>query len=446
MFQLTIDKLPAQDLDAERAALGSVFLYPEAIDDLSRVIATADFYLDAHQRIFRSMLRVKSRGLPPDSLIVADDLQAHGQMEEIGGTRYLIKIMESIPHAAHAAHYAGIVREKAKLRNLVYHMTQALRDAYDSPTEADELLRDLEGKIGSLLDNANQRGCVTFSEGTMAFIESLERKEDDSRVIPTGFADLDRKLRGGLRPRKYIILGAGTSIGKTALVSNIATNIARQAHVLIFSLEMGAADCFERYIPSIVRIPLVEMKSRVESGDTGTLPERIHAMAGRQLSINDADRSLAAIQAQTRRSVHKCGTKLVIVDYLQLVVGNRNLPRLEQVAAISRSLQELAAELEITVLALSQVRRGAGEDGERLVLRDLKESGSIENDADVVLLLNRERDGNQAILEVAKHRSGELGLIELDWNGDLCLFQSVQPTWSGSEDYDPFNNPCAART
>ncbi len=435
------NKLPPQDLDAERGELGSVLLFGEIYPEVARITTADDFYLDSHKQIFRSLGRLHDQGIAIDALTVFADLERHGADEAAGGAAYLVKVMESVPHAAHAQYYARIVREKSKLRSLIYAGTELLRDAYDSSDDADTLLRTADNAIMGLITSGRGNEPVRAIQGAATFSAALENRNVNGTRLATGFQDADFPLKGGLPTGCLTLLGAGTGVGKTALAGNMALSISRDHEVLVVSLEMSSAEYYGRIASALSRMPVEAMEAAVDSGETSSLTDHLHRMSHLRMAIDDRSRSMVEIQSQIRCSVRKYGTKLVVIDYLQLVIPpDRRVARHEQIGQISGALKALAMELDISILALSQLSRAANEDGVRPQLHHLRESGSLEQDADIVLLLSRKRDETEAVLDIAKHRGGSTGVVRLVWRPEICRYDTALNSWQSAESYDPMED------
>ena len=437
----TATRLPPQCLDSERGVLGSVLLFSECFEDISGIITADDLYLDAHRQVFKSFERLNAERNPIDAVTVSEDLERHGEHEGVGGDAYLIKLLNAVPHSAHVKYYASIVREKSRLRSLIYTCGDVIRQAYETTEDADALLTVADAKIVDLLASNTATEPVSCVEGIAKFTSDLESTQARGTRLATGLVDVDRLLSGGIPTGALVILGAATSVGKSAIAGNIAAHIGRTDHVLIFSLEMSTTEYFARIATAVSRLPINRMEAAIESGETSGLTEALHDVAGLRLSVDDRSRGLADILAKIRRSVRNHGTKVVFCDYLQLVApSDRRAARHEQIGQISGAFKALAMELDIAIVALSQLSRAANEDGARPQLHHLRESGSIEMDADIVLLLSRKRDATDAVLEIAKHRGGPTGIVALTWRPDICRYDSTVSDWCDASNFDPLGD------
>lgn len=438
----TVTRLPPQDLDAERGVLGSVMLFGDMVGDVSGIVQAADFYLSAHQSVFAAILKLGEAGTGGiDALTVSAELERLGQLSEIGGNEYLIQLVESVPHAAHAKYYAELVREKSRLRTVIYTAGQLMRDAYESTEDADTLLRSADSELMKLIGESRGNEPVECTAAIAEFSSDLENRQANGTRLATGLSEVDRLLSGGLPSGCLTILGAGTSVGKSALAVNIAGHVGSRQHTLIFSLEMSAKEYFARLATSVSRIPLTDMERAIETGETSHLSDQLSRVAELQITVDHRSRSLTDIVSRIRGSVRARGTKLVVLDYLQLVTPtDRRTARHEQIGQISGTLQALSAELDISIIALSQLSRAANEDGVRPALHHLRESGSIEQDAAIVLLLSRKRNSTDAVLEVAKHRGGPTGIVSLTWRPDICRYDSTVSDWCDTSNFDPLGD------
>ena len=437
------DRLPPQNLDAERGVLGSCLLLNDAIDEVSEFLHASHFYSDAHQRIFAAIQRLYeggTRGI--DAVTLAEELERTSELAEVGGPAYLVEILEAVPHAAHAKYYGNIVRDKWIQRSLIYACTDVLRESYAATSDTAEILERAEQGIFRILEQ--QETVQKFALGDIlldAWDAINERLQNAGTIsgLQTGFHDLDGKTNG-FQPSELIIIAARPSMGKTALVCNIAEAAAAEANrgVLIFSLEQSKVELAERFLCIRARIN----GHKVRAGDLDEA-ERHHLMEVSQelsqipLFIDDQPaRSMSQIAALSRRMKRQHEIGMVIIDYLQLIEPeDRRTPREQQVAQITRRLKFLAKELHIPVIALAQLNRGVEtrkEGDKRPRLADLRESGSIEQDADVVMLLHRPEVYEPENLEikglaeiiVAKNRSGPVGIVPLTWRSEYMRFEN----------------------
>ena len=440
------DKLPPQDLDAERGVLGSILLMNDMIDEVADIIQANHFYLEAHQQIYNGIWRLHDNGIRGiDAVTLSSELAKKNELEAIGGNRYLIEILDTVPHAAHAKYYAGIVRDKYIQRSLIYACTDILRENYEDADDTQELLQRAEHRIFQILEQQENTDKLEIRDILLKTFDRInERLEHEGHVsgLSTGFADLDGKTNG-LQPSELVILAARPSMGKTALVVNIAEAVAREAQtgVVIFSLEQSKLELAERLL--CIRAKLDGHKLRkgdLSEEDRDRLMQASAELSELPLFIDDSPgRTMAQIGAISRRLKRRRSVGLVIIDYLQLIEPeDKKAPREQQIAAIARRLKFLAKELDIPVVALAQLNRGVElREDKRPRLADLRESGAIEQDADLVMFLHRpdaynpEDNPGLAELIIAKHRSGPTGIVPLTWVKESMRFV----------DYSAINEP-----
>lgn len=434
-------RLPPQNLDAERGVLGSILLLNEAIDDVGEVLRTEQFYSDAHQKIYdaiRHLYENNVRGI--DGVTLAEELVRRGNLEDVGGPSYLAEILDTVPHAAHVRYYANIVREKWLQRSLIYACTEILSESYELKTDVDDLLQDAERKVFSIVEQQEGSGKIAISDILMDAFDRIEERlsqEGDVTGTTTGFSDLDAQTTG-LQPTELIILAARPSMGKTAFVCNVAEAIARDGKgVLLFSLEQSNLELVERFLCITARVNGHDLRA----GNL-TAEQRDQLMAASddlnrlELFIDDKPgRTMAQVAALSRRLHRKNPLGVIIIDYLQLIEpDDKGAPREQQIAGISRRLKFLAKELRVPVIALAQLNRGVElREDKRPRLADLRESGAIEQDADMVMFLHRpdaydpeDRPGEAEIV-VAKHRSGPTGIVRLTWRKEFMRFENYSP-------------------
>jgi len=442
-----LDRLPPQNLDAEKGVLGSLLLDPMLCDDVLLVLRPSDFYSDANQKLFRHIVEMHADGLAIDVTLLVERLRAAGELEAVGGLAYLAEVAQSVGVAAHAVRYAEIVRAKATLRSLIHASTEILRDAYDPALSPDDLLGQAEQKIFTIHDNRSSDQLSTIHDVLMETFDLIDHRMEHGGAsgIPTGFIDLDG-LTGGLHDSELIILAARPSMGKTALATNIAEHVTIKENipVLFVSLEMARHELAQRLLASQGRIDGLKFRSGMMSKDEREkLVEASSKLSSAPLFIDDSPtRSMSQIAACARRMKRRDGLGLVVIDYLQLIQPeNPNDPRQEQVAKIARRLKGLARELRVPVLCVAQLNRqveaGTGKETRRPRLSHLRESGAIEQDADVVLFVHREeyyhsreeaREKDivgQGEIMVAKQRNGPTGDVKLTWLHRFTRFENL---------------------
>lgn len=432
------DRLPPQNAEAERCVLGSMLRENGVIGDVLQFLRAENFYSDAHQKIFKGIQIIFDKGSPVDAVLLADYLNEQKQIEDIGGHVYLAQLLDAAPTAANAEYYAKIVRDRAIIRNLIHASTEILRDAYDQSQPADEMLEGAERKI---LDIA-QMGAT----GQTFTLEAILREaydRIDSRVtgdhdsisgLSTGYIDLD-EITAGLQNSEMIIIAARPSVGKTAFSLNMVRNIIVQEQQPVFfvSLEQSRIELAERLLCSQARVDSQKLRQgNLDPDDMQKLIEAGGVLRNSKLFIDDSPgQGMLRIAANARRLKLREDIRLIVIDYLQLIEpDNRRDPRQEQVAQISRRLKFLARELNIPVIALAQVNRSSEDrQDHRPRLADLRESGSIEQDADTVMLLHRpdryEPGQHEGIIEiiVGKQRNGPTGDVTLSYIKEYMRFE-----------------------
>ena len=453
---LSIDRQQPRSLEAEKAVLGSILLLPEVFDEVALIIRPDDFYDDANQILFEHLLQMHEMGIQIDPMLLVERLRSADQYEKIGGAAYLAEIGGLVPTAAHAEYYAKIVSEKSVLRSLIHASTDILKDAYDPTAEPREMLAKAEEKVFGILDS---RGSNTVTKIGAVLQESLDRV--DARMdqqhafggLETGFDDFDQ-LTGGLQKGELVILAARPSMGKTALAMNIAEHavIKVQAPVLFVSLEMSALELGDRLLCSVAEVNGHRLRNgSITQDERRKLVQSAAEISQAPLFIDDSPaRTMTEIAANARRIKRRDGLSLIVIDYLQLIdPDNSRDPRQEQVAKIARRLKGVARELEVPVLCLAQLNRQveATKDN-KPQLSHLRESGAIEQDADVVMFVHREEyfqtneeDREQvrgeADLLVRKQRNGPTGDVKLTWLHEFTRFRNfAQKPYEAFESYD----------
>jgi replicative DNA helicase len=433
------------NVDAERAILGSILLKPDVCDDIALLVRVEDFFDEAHQILYRHLLELHDSGKRVDATIVLERLRTKGDLERIGGAVALSEVIESVPHAAHASHYAQIVRDKSMLRSLIEAGTDILRDAYDAADEPRQLLARAEERIFAILErrsSAEAKPIQAVLEDVMVRMDARMKHEHAIGGVETGFTDLD-SLCGGLHNSELVILAARPSMGKTAFAMNIAENVSinlRQP-VLFVSLEMACLELADRLLCSAAQVNGHRLRNgTISQEDRRRLVQKSAEIGTAPLYIDDTPgRTLTEIAAVARRLKRKHGLALVVIDYLQLIEpDNPRDPRQEQVARIARRLKTMCRELDIPVLCLAQLNRQAEVSRDnRPRLNHLRESGAIEQDADVVMFVHREeyyqtndedreRVKGAAEIIIAKQRNGPIGDVKLLWQHDYTRFVNLE--------------------
>jgi replicative DNA helicase len=433
------DRLPPHSLDAERSVLGSMLRDNRVIGDVVQVVRVENFYRDAHQRIFQGIVDLYDKGQPADLVTLGELLHQQQQIEQIGGYGYLGELWEASQTSANAEYHARIVRDKAIIRNLIHAGNDILRTAYSQSAPADEMLEAAETKILDIAEMGVTGQTYPIDRVLMAAYDRIDQRHQRGHVaisgLPTGYVDLDEKT-AGLQESELIILAARPSVGKTALALNLARAIAvDEGHPVFFvSLEQSRIELAERLLCCQAQVDSDKLrKGRLTEGEIRKLHEAGGVLSQSKIFIDDSPgQNMLRIAANARRLKLREKIKLVIIDYLQLVEPeNRRDSRQEQVAGISRRLKFLAKELNVPVMSLAQLNRSPEDRTDhRPRLADLRESGAIEQDADVVMLLNRPegRDGmvEEGVLEViiAKQRNGPTGEIRMAFLKQFMRFEN----------------------
>lgn len=430
MSDLFADRTPPQNVEAEQAVLGAIFLEPQAITTASEILIADDFYRAVHQRIYRAMISLYEQGEPVDVVTVTSELRDQKCLEEVGGVAYLSDLANSAPTAANIEYYSRIVEEKSILRRLIRTATKIVSEGFSSEDEVDSILNDAEKTI---LDVSQRKKVGAFKTIKDVLVEAydnielLQNRDGDITGIPTGFLELDR-MTAGFQKNDLIIVAARPSVGKTAFALNIAQNVATKTdeNVAIFSLEMGAEQLVMRMLCAEGNIDAQRLRTgRLEEEDWQKLTMAMGSLSNAGIYIDDTPGiRVNDIRAKCRRLKQEQGLGMILIDYLQLIQGdrgNRSENRQQEVSEISRTLKEIARELEVPVIALSQLSRGVeSRQDKRPMMSDIRESGSIEQDADIVAFLYRDdyydkESENQNIIEIiiAKQRNGPVGTVEL---------------------------------
>jgi replicative DNA helicase len=431
--------LPPQSKEAEQCVLGSMLRDNVVIGDILQILRPDNFYLDAHQKICQAITSLYDKGHPVDLVVLAEELKNRKQIEDIGGYGYLGQLWDAAPTAANAEYYARIVRDKAIIRHLIHSSNEILRDAYDQAMPADELLESAERKVLDIAEMGITGQTFTLAQALTEAYDRIDTRQQNDQTsisgLPTGFIDLDEKT-AGLQNSELIIMAARPSHGKTALAMNVARHVAVEDNgpVFVVSLEQSRIELAERLLCCQARVDSHKLrKGHLSSEDMQKLIEAGGILRNAPLFIDDTPgQGMLRIAANARRLKLREKIKLVVIDYLQLIEpDNRRDSRQEQVAHISRRLKFLARELQIPVMALAQVNRSSEDRTDHKPrLADLRESGSIEQDADTVMLLHRpemyEPGQHEGILEIhiAKQRNGPTGEISLTFLKQFMRFEN----------------------
>jgi replicative DNA helicase len=432
-------RLPPQDLEAERSVLGAMLLSAEAMADVVEILDAEDFYRSAHGKIYTAVRALFGHGEPVDVITAVDALRKTGLLEEIGGALYLRDLVDEVPTPASAPHYAKIVADAALRRRLIGAAADIMDVAYAGSDDADAIADNAEQRIYDVARREDTEDAAAIGDlvnDAMSELEAIQNRESAYTGLATGFRDLD-ELTSGLQPGNLVIIAARPGIGKSSLAMNIARNVAVQHEpVAMFSLEMSRYEIGMRLLCAEARVPWDRIRNkRVGPDDWTRVVSAGETLHDAPLSIVDAGNvNIVDIRAKARRlKTSRQGLSLIIVDYLQLMTSpatRRQDNRQQEVAEISRSLKLLAKELKVPILALSQLNRNPeARADKRPQLSDLRESGSLEQDSDVVMFIHRD-DGDaekkrEAELILAKHRNGPTGSIRLSFEPSLTQFRNA---------------------
>jgi replicative DNA helicase len=445
--------VPPHDLDAERAVIGAMLVSETAVSVVGEVLAVEDFYSETHRVLYGAMMRLYSRGEPIDQLTLTNELRSMGEFDRIGGRQYVFRIVESVPTAANAARYAEIVRGKALLRAVIDAGSRIQQEAFTEPEDVTQALDAAEQLIYSISNRQLKEYLAPISElapSTLEMIQRLYEAEGEVTGVESGFEDLDQKTTG-FHKSDLIVLAARPAMGKTALALNIIWHAAgfKGLPVAVFSLEMSKEQLVQRLISQITRIRTQDLRSgNVKAEDWPKLVRGVAEVSRAPIWIDDtAGVTLMEMRAKVRRLASRLNAQanadgqggaplsLVVVDYLQLMAGGstRSENRQQEIAEISRGLKVLARDLDVPVLAVAQLSRAVEQrHDKRPLLSDLRDSGAIEQDADVVMFLYRDEyynpdsdDKGIAEIIIGKHRNGPTGMVKLAWLSQYTKFASL---------------------
>ena len=448
------------DLEAEMGVIGSVLLMPEISDEIASLRAD-DFYDDANRKIYETLREMHDTGEKIDITLLVSKLRTAGEYDKVGGAAYLAKLSASVPNAAHAVYYAEIVTEKAVYRKLIASSTEILKDSYEQTSAAKELCAQAEQKIFAIMDGRSSQSVHSISDVLHEAMDRMEarlRDDYDSGNAESGFSQFD-EMTGGLHSGELIILAARPSMGKTALAMNIGeyVSINQKLPVLFVSLEMSGIELADRMLCSLSRVNGHRLRNgTISPDDRERLIRKANEISQAPLFVDDSpSRTVSEIAAAARRIKRREGNLgMIVIDYLQLIEpDNSRDPRQEQVAKIARRLKGIARELSVPLLCLSQLNRQAEDSKDhRPRLSHLRESGAIEQDADVVMFVHREeyyhrgdekaQFAGQAEIIIAKQRNGPIGDVELTWEADFTRFSDRAPERHNEfDDYAEFTSP-----
>ena len=439
--ELMTDNLPPQNIEAEQAVLGAIFLNTDALADAMEYVEADDFYRRSHQILFQAMVDLNNNSEAIDVLTVQNYLNTNNQLDDVGGVAYIAELATSVPTAANAGYYAKIVEEKSMLRRLISTATNIITQANNNDEDVPSLLDSAERQIMDVSERKNRSGFREIKDvlnEALNDVDRLSQKSEDITGLPTGYREFD-KMTAGLQPDNLIILAARPAVGKTAFALNIAQNVATSTDtsVAIFSLEMSAESLVNRMLCAEGSINANHLRTgQLDEGEWQNLIVAMGALSNTSIFIDDTPGiKMAEIRAKCRRLAKEKGNLgLVVIDYLQLIEGSNKESRQQEVSEISRQLKKLAKELGVPILALSQLSRGVEQrQDKRPVLSDIRESGSIEQDADIVAFLYRDdyyergdsksddneddeplnQDVGEVELIIEKNRAGARGTVKL---------------------------------
>ena len=445
--------VPPHDLDAERAVIGAMLVSETAVSVVGEMLVAEDFYSETHRVLYGAMMRLYSRGDPIDQLTLTNELRNIGEFDRIGGRQYVFRIVESVPTAANAGRYAEIVRGKALLRAVIDAGSRIQQEAFTEPEDVTQALDAAEQLIYGISNRQLKERLAPISElapGALEMVQRLYEAEGEVTGVESGFEDLDQKTTG-FHKSDLVVLAARPAMGKTALALNIIWHAAgaKGLPVAVFSLEMSKAQLVQRLISQTTRIRTQDLRSgNVKAEDWPKLVRGVAEVSRAPIWIDDtAGITLMEMRAKVRRLASRLHAQvntegqsgaplsLVVVDYLQLMVGqgNRSENRQQEIAEISRGLKVLARDLDVPVLAIAQLSRAVeGRHDKRPLLSDLRDSGAIEQDADLVMFLYRDEyyntdsdDKGIAEIIIGKHRNGPTGKVQLAWLEQYTKFASL---------------------
>lgn len=447
----SIDRLPPQNLEAESSVLGALMLDKDAIIKIADILHSEDFYEEKHKAIYLAILELFEKSTSIDILTVSNLLNEQKKLEFVGGSAYLAQLVNSVPTAAHVTHYASIVRRKGTLRRLINAATEIQTLGYNEESDVETVLDKAEQKLFGVSQKFMKQNFIPLTQvlhETFDRLDDLHKNKGKLRGVATGYMDLDQKL-GGLQKSDLVILAARPSMGKTSLALDIARNVAVNAKmgVGIFSLEMSKDQLVDRLLSSESEVNLWKLRtgqlsSEGPNNDFHRIADAMARLSEAPLYIDDtAGANIMEIRTKARRLQAEQELGLIVVDYLQLMEGRSTDNRVQEVSEISRALKGIARELNVPVLALSQLNRAVEtRPDKRPLLADLRESGSIEQDADVVMFIYREdmykgkeaERNNIAEIIISKHRNGPTGRVELYFDAEKTSFRNLDKTFTDS--------------
>jgi replicative DNA helicase len=436
------------NLDAERSVLGAILLRNDAINAAVEVLQPEDFYREAHQLLLEHMIQLSERGAAIDLVTLAESLSRADALEKVGGPAYITRLVDGVPRTTNVEHYAQIVKEKATLRRLIAEAGKIASDAYDADRDASEILDEAERSIFSIADARIGTGFVPLSDLVDSALDTVEKLQQFKSLVtgvPTGFYDLDHKT-SGMQPSDLVIIAARPSMGKTSFVINLAQNAALEHGkvVGVFSLEMSKEQLFMRMLTSEARVDSQRLRQgMLLERDLPAIAQAAEKLSMARIFLDDsASIGVLEMRAKARRLKAEHGLDMLVIDYVQLMQGRGRFEnRQQELTSISRSLKGLAKELHVPVIILSQLSRAPDARADhRPQLSDLRESGALEQDADVVMFIYREdrykgpedQDTGEAEIIIAKQRNGPVGTVKLAFISDYTRFENLE---RGGGDY-----------
>ena len=439
---MELGKIPPHDLEAEQAIIGSMLIDKDAVISAIEILKEEDFYREDNKAIYSAILNLYNRAEPIDIITVKAELESMGKFEKVGGLEYLAELPEKVPTTANAMKYIKIVEEKSALRNLIKTANEIIELGYNPTEDVEDIMEGAEKKIFNIMQDKNQKGYSPIKDvlvDTFTELEELYNKKQHITGVPSGFSELDYRT-AGFHGSELILIAARPAMGKTAFALNIATNASVKANVpvAIFSLEMSKEQLVNRVLCSESMVDSNKVRTgKLDENDWAKLAGSIGPLSEAEIYIDDTPGiNIMEIRAKCRKLKLEKNIGMAVIDYLQLIQGSnkRGGSREQEISEISRSLKILAKELNVPVIALSQLSRAAEQRPDhRPMLSDLRESGSIEQDADIVMFLYRDDYYNEdserkniAEVILAKHRGGSTGTVELLWLGSYTKFVNLE--------------------
>lgn len=447
-------RVPPQSIEAEMALLGSIMLRPDTVHDIMDIIHDQSFYSEKHRLIFKTMIELFNKSTAIDLLSLSSRLREKDLLEQVGGASYITELVNYVPSSANVKHYAEMVQKKHIMRNLIECADDISRLGYDESNELDQILDTAEKRVFEVTNFSSAHRFIELKETldeAWERLDKLHNSKDEMRGVPTGFKELDHKL-AGFQKSDLIILAARPSMGKTSLALDIARQSAIQhgVPVGIFSLEMSSQQLVDRMLAAEARVDAWKLRTGQLNADAEfeSIRHSLDRLAKAPIYIDDQPaNNILKMRSVARRLKKEKGLGMIVVDYLQLMQPTQSAKSdnvVQQVTEISRSLKQLARELEVPVLALSQLSRAVEQRGGRPRLSDLRDSGSIEQDADVVMFIHREdkmmkeesSKPNIAEIMIEKHRNGPTGMVELFFDAQKATFLSIDKNFGGTKTDD----------